>query len=255
MENLKKELDLWELCIFADSDFLPFYQRSRCYIKQNCQKSAVAFNETENAYLFAVEHNCAEPVVGVLSKEICSYLLQKEKIKYLSSHLNNTSVLGELEPIFVKTLTMFDSEADRLEIQKNLRLNKELHLNEFYFFRCKKLQKKWQEICDMTNENDFFFSSNELTFQLIRFLLSNCKRKTDELLLLKEDNHIYLYNNNNKIAVFDANEDKTNCGNKIVVKVLDNLPNRLVLKNKKSFDIDFVGLLDLIFKNSLKFLY
>lgn len=106
----------------------------------------------------------------------------------------------------------------------------------------------------MTNENDFFFSSNELTFQLIRFLLSNCKRKTDELLLLKEDNHICLYNNSNKIAFFDANEDKANSGNKIVAEVLDNLPNRLVLKNKKSFDIDFVGLLDLIFKNSLKFL-
>ena len=252
MENIKNELNLWELCIFADRDFLPFYQKSRSYIKQNCLKSAVAFNETENTFLFAVEQNFAEPTMSMLSNEICSYLLQKEKIKYLSSHLNNTSVLGELEPIFIKTLTIFDSEADRLEILKNLRLNQELHINEFYFFKCKRLQKKWQEICDMTNENDFFFSSNELTFQLIRFLLNNCKRKTEELLLIKEDNHICIYNNNNKVAIFNADEDKANSGNKIVVEILDNLPNRLVLKNKKSFDREFVGLLDLIFKNSLK---
>lgn len=252
MENLNKELDLWELCIFADTDFLPFYQKSRSYIKQRCQKSAVAFNETENTFLYAIEENCAESVVSMLSNEICSYLLQKEKVKYLSRHLNNTSILGELEPIFIKTLTLFDSEADILEIQKNLRLNKELHLNEFYFFKCKTLQKKWQEICDMTNENNFFFSSNELTFQLIRFLLNNCKRKSEELILVKDSDNIYIYNKNKKIAVFDASEDKNKGGNKIVVEILNNLPTLLILKGKKSFDMDFVGLLDLIFKNSLK---
>ena len=104
----------------------------------------------------------------------------------------------------------------------------------------------------MTNENNFFFSSNELTFKLIRFLLNNCKRKTDELLISKENNCISIYNNINKIAFFNIDEDKVNSGNKIVVNVLDNLPNKLIVKGKKSFDRDFVGLLDLIFKNSLK---
>lgn len=253
MKNYKNELELWELCIFADNDFLPFYQKVRSYIKQKCEKSVVAFDEVENTFLFAVVPKYAEQIAGLITNEICLYLLQKKKSEYLCNHLINTSFMGDLELIFIKTLTLFDNENDCLEIQKNLRLNKELHLNEFYFFKCKNLRKRWQEICNMTNENNFFFSSNELTLKLIRFLLNNCKRKVDKLIISKNKSYIYISNKNDIISFFSIDEDSVNRGNNIVIKILENLPNNIVLENEKNFNKEFVTFLDLIFKNSLKF--
>lgn len=252
MENVKSTT-MWELCVYASPDFMPFYQSIRAKIKSQCHKSAMAYNEIDNNFLFAVEKEFCDVASRIIKSQIRQYLLKKEKIKYFTARIQYLTLLGELEPIFLKLLELFEFEADCLEIEKYLKLDKELHLSEFFAFMCKSLTKKWQEICDMTNENNFFFSSKELTFQLLRFLLNNCKRKSEELILIKDDANIYIYNKCSGIAKFDASEDEHNGGNKIVTIILDNLPSMVTIKDKRKFDRDFIGLLDLIFKNSLKF--
>lgn len=252
MEKILPTNYFWELCIYADADFEPYFQKARVQIKQCYPTSILAHNEVNDTFLFAVEPVFVDSFTKIISSQICHYLIKKEKIRFFSKGINNLTLLGELEPIFLKLLEQFDYELDILEIEKKLRLNKQLRLNEFFIFMCNNLKKKWQVVCDMTNENNFFFSSKELTFQLLRFLLSNCKRKVEELVISKDMSFIYITNKEQKIAQFDINEDKKNSGNKIVLEILKNLPNRLVMKDKKMFDKNFVGLLDLIFKNSLK---
>lgn len=244
----------WEFTLYAGDYFLNQYDLIKQIIKkQQGVKSIFCHNEDTGAYVFAVEENQKSYLENSIKKSIIQHIVSVEKSNYLSQNLKKLDILGNLAPIFLKILCLFDTENDILEIEKNLRLNNQLYLKEFYYFKLKKLKSRWQQVCELTNENDFFFSSEELVFQLLRFLLKDCKRKCSSLMLEVSENGIILSKNNGEVL------DKIQYGiwseeleTKIVLMILDNLPKEIIVKNKKQFDANFIGLLDLIFKNSLK---
>lgn len=244
----------WEFCLYANE----FFANEYSLIKQNYKektgvKSIFCHNENTGAYVFAVEESQKLALEKSIKNSIVYYILSVEKTKFLSQNLKNLNMLGNLAPIFLKVLCLFDIESDVLEIEKNLRLNDQLYLKEFYYFKLKKLQEKWRQVCDLTNENDFFFSSEELVFQLIRFLLRDCKRNCDFVRLEWFCDHIRIYKSNDSYEIISYKQWNEELETQIVLKILDIMPKNIFIKNKKKFDANFIGLLDLMFKNNLKY--
>ena len=255
MERLVEKY--WEFAVFADSDFLNNFKSIKNCIKNNKSvKSIFCADNDSGLFLFAVEDEQKTLLERQLRKQVIDYVLNIEKPKFLKQNLKNLYMLGNLDEIFLKTLCMFDTESDTLEIEKNLRLEEQIYLKEFFCFKLKGLQKKWKQVCDLTNENDFFFSSSELVFQLIRFLLKDCRRKCKTISITNENSCVKILKNDNElIKHIDCENWTKNIENEIVLEILENMPEKILISNKKQFDSDFLGLLDLIFKNNLKFVF
>lgn len=243
----------WEFAIFVDEKFLNEFEKIKCQTKaiQGC-KSVFYADTSHGDYLFAVEQSQQNFLQQKIKQAVINYILNYEKHLFFKKHIKNLSTLNDLQDIFIKVLCLFDTESDTLEIQKNLRLDKQIYLKEFFLFKLKTLQKRWQTICDMTNDNDFFFSSQELVFQLIRFLLKDVKRKNSVISIVNKNNCVKAFQDENILLNLCYQQWTSEVEVQIVLTILDNLPQKIVVQDKSSFDKNFIGLLDLIFKNSLK---
>ncbi|MBP3431432.1 MAG: hypothetical protein J6K39_01070 [Clostridia bacterium] len=110
------------------------------------------------------------------------------KEKFLSDNLHlpvheNISLMA-----FKKALINFDKETDFYIISKNLMLEKNLHLDSFYFFKLKTLRDKWTELITLANENSDYLVSNEAFFDLLKFLIDNLEVCEDEINVFQDEN-------------------------------------------------------------------
>lgn len=246
----------WEFAVFADNDFFCNFKAIKNCIKNNKSVKSIFCADDLGLFLFAVEDEHKTLLENQLKKQVIDYILKIEKPKFLKKNLKNLYMLGNLDDIFLKILCMFDTESDIIEIEKNLRLDEQIYLKEFFCFKLKNLQRKWKQVCDLTNENDFFFSSSELVFQLIRFLLKDSKRKCKTVSITNENSCVKILKNDNElIKQIEYKIWTKDVENEIVLEILENMPEKILISNKKQFDPDFLGLLDLIFKNNLKFVF
>lgn len=241
----------WEFALFGDENYSKYYEKVRAKLKENTAIKSIFCKSNDN-YLFAVESGQKQLLQNSLKNSIIDYVMNVEKPQFLKENLKSLSVLGSLEPIFLKVLCLFDTENDILEIEKQLRFEEQLYLKEFFYFKLTTLKKKWKTVCDMTNDNDFFFSSNALVFQLIRFLLKDAKRKEKELQLSLFNNMLTISKDETVLCQIDCTLWNKQVETMAVLCLIENLPQKIVVKNKKMFNKDFLGLLDLIFKNCLK---
>ncbi len=257
-DNLNR---FFELTLYAKKDFSPYFLALKDYAKQNfCGKYILtsgeknSFGNDQNtcSFLLAVSIDDKDKLLMQLKQQIIKYILVNKKSFFLSQNIRSLGSLGNIKDIFLKILTMFDEEQDILEIEKNLRFSSEFYLNEFYLFKLKNLQKKWLEICTMTNENSFFFDADGLVFELLRYLISNIKPK-DDFLRLDFANDLVLIKDKTNTTIFTQNlaEFENDAGKNVALKILDFMPKRIYLGNNFPDSKSTENLLS-IFKNSLK---
>lgn len=257
-KNYKKNGEYFEFSLYAKNDFFSYYQNVCDSIKKTFSSDTTKFffTQFENQYVFAIDKDYEKNLKEILVKEICKYITSIKKNEYFENNIDNLYLLAKLKDIFLKILTLFDKEQDILEITKNLRLDGKLYLDEFCSFKLKNLKNKWQEICQMVNENSFFFSSGDLVFELLRFLLSSVKPEKDILFIEIKNEKIFLLDREKNI-IFVAELNENNIYN-LALNILDNYASRIYIsandillkqEDKKVFDI-----LQCIFKRNLKIL-
>lgn len=244
------EKEFWQFCIVFKKSLWSQFASFEKTLK-TCEPEGV-IKLDKNKLLVAINVLNAQKIQELIKSKIVDIIISIYKHEYFSKYISSLEKLGKLKHIFLKVLTMFDVEADTLEIEKNLRLENAIYIDEFYCFRLTTLQKKWKEICDMVEDNSYFFTSQNLVFELMRFLLSSAKTKRDFLTINVENDKLDLIDEcNNTIFSQKINESNDN----IIIKILDNYPKRIYLKHNENLDENTSNLFYLIFKNTLKPLY
>lgn len=221
-------------------------------LKQDSKHASAVVLVDENLLLVAVENEFKHSVQAIIKTTLEQILCKQYKYNYFASHIKNLDNLGSLKQIFLKVLTIFDTESDVLEIEKQLRLDNMLFLDEFYHFKLQTLTKKWQNICDMIDENSYFFSSSNLTLELIRFLLKNVQPKNNFLTLDVTEQDVVIYDEQNNVIYTQSLQDDIQ---NTILKILDNYPKHIYLKNSQNLGKQASNLIYLMFKNILKPLY
>ncbi len=121
-------------------------------------------------------------------KVICNFY----KEHFLSENLHLPIHENMSLTAFKKALINFDKETDFYIISKNLELDKNLHLDSFYYFKLKALRDKWAELIALANENSDYLVSNEAFFDLLKFLIDNLEVCEDEINVFEEEDGYYL---------------------------------------------------------------
>ncbi len=187
---------MWELSISVGSKNLEiarFIYQTLKVKTADCASVVTCYEEFDNFFILfgcPPEQQVAARVEieKCVVKAICNFY----KEKYLTENLRLPAHEDMSVMAFKKALINFDKETDFYIISKNLKLEKNLYLDEFYFFKLKALREKWAELVALANENSDYLVSSEAFFDLLKFLIDNLEVCEDEINVFEEDDGYFL---------------------------------------------------------------
>ncbi len=187
---------MWELSISVSSKNIEIARFIYQTLKsQTADFGAVVtcYEEFENFYILigCPESERARTSVIIercVIKVICNFYKDRFLTENLRLPLHEKMSLMA----FKKALINFDKETDFYIISKNLELEKNLHLDSFYFFKLKALREKWAELIALANENSDYLVSNEAFFDLLKFLIDNLEICEEEINVFEDENGYFI---------------------------------------------------------------
>lgn len=118
-------------------------------------------------------------ISNAISYGICTYFKEDFLQKYLKIPQKNN--LEEFT--FRKALVYFDKETDKFLVSKHLKLDKNIVLESFFYFKLAPLREKWKELVGIANENGSYLISDDSFIELLRFLIDNIEFLSDEIIV------------------------------------------------------------------------
>ena len=122
-------------------------------------------------------------------------------------------------------------------------------MQSFLYFRLQGLIKKWQELCDLVNQNSVTILKQDNFIELLKFLLNNIDSKCKSVILeLKDRCLIYKDERSNfnmiKSIKYDNNYD--------ILSILIDLNPYLIKVHAQSKDSEIVNLIRSVFDDRVK---
>lgn len=187
---------MWELSISVNSKNVEIakfiYQTLKA---QTAEFGAVVtcYEEFENIYiLIGCPVNEKARIKSIIERCVIKVICNFYKDRFLTENLRLPLHEKMSLMAFKKALINFDKETDFYIISKNLVLEKNLHLDSFYFFKLKALREKWAELISLANENSDYLVSNEAFFDLLKFLIDNLEVCEEEINVFEDDNGYFI---------------------------------------------------------------
>ena len=146
----------------------------------------------------AVPENKKDYFIAILFNTLCEAIIKSYKFEYfmknIKLHLNNKIT----EVAFLKALTMFDKNSDKEIIKKYIPLSGEVLIDSLYNFRLWELEKRWDEVIKLVEDNKGYLLLSGSFVDLMKFLILSIEPEIDEVHLYKGDGNIYCLNKNQK---------------------------------------------------------
>ncbi|MGN1201001.1 MAG: sporulation protein YtxC [Candidatus Caccovivens sp.] len=183
---------MWELSISVgckDLEVAKYIYQTLKAQSENYGAVVTCFEQFENIVIMfgCPAENRSHAQVEIercIIKVICNFF----KEKYLTDNLHLPLHESISLMAFKKALINFDKETDFYIISKNLDLEKNLHLDSFYYFKLKPLRDKWSELISLANENSDYLVTSDAFFDLLRFLIDNLEVGEDEINVFEDEN-------------------------------------------------------------------
>ena len=160
----------------------------------------------------ATKKQNSKAVWDYLRKLLCDVYCTQYKASFLQQ---NISFLPQNSPYFnafIKVYTYFDLELEHSIAYRLIKYMPVIFLESFFIFRLGCLKQKWQDLCDITNNNSSAFLSSDTFISLLKFLISNLDKKTDSVIVSVKDNcFTYINKQNRQVIVGIKSEMETIC--------------------------------------------
>lgn len=224
---------MWEICIESVDGHKDYID----YIKQKMKSTIKAvggvFSECTNNNVYSLAIGCKKQdklkVAGVLRFVLCDVICEKMKYDYLSKNVGLVPQESGYFYPFVKVLTYFDSELERQIVLRLLDLTPKLVLESFLNFRLKPLKAKWQELCDLTNNNAGLFLQSETFLELLKFLIANLDSKKDCVVVSMQDKCLIYEEKGKNLVTLGSFEKNDEFG--LLSQLIELSPQLIKVKN------------------------
>ncbi len=243
---------MWELSISVSGknlDIAKFVYQTLKTHAEEFDAVVTCYEECDNFYVVfgcpqAQQNRASMMLERCVIKVICNFYKEKFLTENLHLPLHETISLTA----FKKALINFDKETDFYMISKNLDLDKNLHLDSFYYFKLKALRDKWSELVSLANENSDYLVSSDAFFDLLKFLIDNLEVCEDEINVFEEDNGYHISPNNQDIP----NETLSQEG--LISSLIELSPKKINLFCRNDND-NTAGFLSKIFEERINISY
>ena len=159
------------------------------YIKRRLvavKNTSCSLGEEKNRTVLTVENYNPSTVIDALADVVVTDC----KAHYIQSRLR-LPIEGEINrAAFIKALSTFDLETDKIIAKSLIRLTPNFLIDSFYEFMTDDLKVRWQEVCILANENICYLICGHTFAELLRFLISNIESLSDEAHLFFKKNGV-----------------------------------------------------------------
>ncbi|NLC17084.1 MAG: hypothetical protein GX756_04315 [Clostridiales bacterium] len=248
---------MWELSISIDSKKAAcidnLMQDITPYVKKAGGVMARGKALSRDYLALACEETKSKIITDALHEIISNIIITDFKLEYLQENsrlpINNQINYNA----FIKALVEFDREFDREVVIRKLFFNKELMLDGFYNFRLKELRDRWQEICDLANNNSAYLSYHETFLELLKFLVNTINSKLDEVHIFDENGKYVFYDKHmNKIKNQKYHLDEEINSETLIPSLINLSPNKIVFHHIDKMPVVIVNMISSIFENRIE---
>ena len=68
---------------------------------------------------------------------------------------------------FISALLYFDNETDSYIVSKYLEIGNKINIESFFNFRLQSLKQKWQELVDISNQNEIYLYKDDIVLNIV----------------------------------------------------------------------------------------
>ena len=172
---------------------------SKCFYNKKGAFTELELNN-KNYLLFAYEESEEAFLKNETFNLISTVVREQFKYDYIFKNLIIKDKKSSKFNLLVKVLTFFDREYDDTRIVKELSYKDYICIHSFFYFKLRKLTKKWEEIVRLTNKNSNYLLFNEGFYEYIRFIISNLEFKKEELSLFEKQGYYYIFSGPDELA-------------------------------------------------------
>ncbi len=249
-----KGVCMWEFEIICDidkRDIIEYIQQEIKLVINKYGGAMATINSGEKAFLsVGAKINYVPVIKSKLRLAICDAICQNIKQNFLQNNLELPNNQPQITDIFIKVCTYFDRELERQIILRALELKgKKLDLNSFVRFRLDNLIKKWQELCNLLNQNTITILRKENFIELLKFLLQSIDSKCASVILELNDKCIIYHDPKNNLDTITTIKENTDF--EILSKLVELNPYLIKIYSGEN-DAEIVNLVQLVFEDRVK---
>jgi hypothetical protein len=245
---------MWELAICFDLE----YEKIVAEIKKKLQKAFVADKlicatqkeQNEIKLLLACTIERKYKLSRLLDEYLSDFFVNEYKEKYLKTHLKLNKINDSEEEIFIKALTCFDLEYDKMMVKQKLNYDNTLYLKSFFASKCKAMRQKWLDICELTNENASFLQTEHIFLELLKFLIENLKIHKNVVICYYQNNKLKFVDEHNKTVKIKQNKNSKEV--ELIRTLIALNPKHIALHYDESMNQDTLQLLKAMFDSRLQ---
>ncbi len=219
---------MWEITIksnFEHQDMLTYLQ-TKLYQKFGDKVVLGRYTGCTPCLSIATRDESQNKVWGYLQKLLCDVFCEMFKYEFLAEHIMFVSPDNEYFQPFIKVYTYFDLELERSLAYRMLQCMPTINLESYLNFRLHSLKSKWQDLCDITNNNSTAFLSSETFLSLLKFLIENLDYKVDNVIVSPQDNcllYVDIETNEQVFRQLDSSEMQVIC------TLIDLAPRKIIM--------------------------
>ncbi|NCB48613.1 MAG: hypothetical protein EOM55_03235 [Clostridia bacterium] len=181
---------MWEYCFYFDNEFdANIFEKKICYFVNNFGGIvANVFSQRYYKILVAVPFEKKRESTKFFREKLAEVILISFKKEYILKSLNFERIQTKNLSVFLQALICFDSEIDKQIISERLHLRNDFYLTSFISFKLKFLKEKWNELVLLANDNMMYLLNDDSCVELIKFLISNLEHRYYAVnIFLKDD--------------------------------------------------------------------
>ena len=223
---------MWEFDVKSESHTVSYidylYKKLKPSVTKVGGNIAVATSGNDKILSLAVSEKDKNKIKSQLRIYLCDIFCEKMKADYLQKNINCIPNDSDLFMPFVKVCTYFDNELERQIVMRNLSIGHSMVLSSYLEFRLRSSNCKWQELCNLTNQNAELFFQSETFLDILRFLLNNLDYKS-ECVLVKTVNNSMIFEDSDGVIWSYCYTGKL-AEVEIVNKLIELSPVKIVVK-------------------------
>ena len=169
------------------------------YISTRLGAVKVGLKQTPNKLVVNACKN-TEMVAATILDALCEVIVTDCKAHYIREKLRVKITDPVMQCAFIRALSTFDYETDKLLVGGLLKLTPTFLLSSFYDFCLDDLKKRWDEVCVLANENIALLLVERNLNELIRFLIQSIQPKVNQVYLRNAGEHVELLDRNMELV-------------------------------------------------------
>lgn len=221
---------MWEITIKSSNNDLQSLNYIQNALVLSLKQDVILgrYNAVNPCISVACQDEKTNKTWNCIKKALCDIYCRHYKAQYLAQKLTFLPQDNEYFDAFIRVCTYFDRELEYKIVFRMIKYMPILNLESYFAFKLRPLKKKWQDFCEIANNNSKIFLSNETFLSLLKFLISSLDAKTDCVIVSPNDGCItYLDEDNNQILLPINNNISTICA------LIDICPRKIILKGTK----------------------